>query len=85
DARLPELLFRYRARNFPHTLTLDEAERWQLFCKQRLTDPQFGAPNTLDAFEQALTQALSGATGAQQALLAQWQAHAQQLVKRLSL
>ncbi|MDO8697378.1 MAG: exodeoxyribonuclease I [Pseudomonas sp.] len=85
DARLPELLFRYRARNFPHTLTLDEAERWQLFCRQRLTDPQFGAPNTLDAFEQALTQAFSGATGAQQALLAQWQAHAQQLAKRLSL
>ncbi|OHC29369.1 MAG: exodeoxyribonuclease I [Pseudomonadales bacterium RIFCSPLOWO2_12_59_9] len=85
DARLPELLFRYRARNFPHTLTLDEAERWQLFCRQRLTDPQFGAPNTLDAFEQALTQALSGATGAQQALLAQWQAYAQQLARRLSL
>ncbi|MFZ3183406.1 MAG: exodeoxyribonuclease I [Pseudomonas sp.] len=85
DARLPELLFRYRARNFPHTLTLDEAERWQLFCRQRLTDPQFGAPNTLDAFEQALTQALSGAAGAQQALLAQWQAYAQQLAKRLSL
>ncbi|MDO9322166.1 MAG: exodeoxyribonuclease I [Pseudomonas sp.] len=85
DMRLPELLFRYRARNFPHTLTLEEAERWQLFCKQRLTDPQFGAPNTLDAFEQALTQALSGATAAQQAFLAQWQAHAQQLAKRLSL
>ncbi|MDO8332974.1 MAG: exodeoxyribonuclease I [Pseudomonas sp.] len=85
DTRLPELLFRYRARNFPDTLTLEEAERWQLFCKQRLTDPQFGAPNTLDAFEQALTQALSGATAAQQAFLAQWQAHAQQLAKRLSL
>ncbi|MBX9753206.1 MAG: exodeoxyribonuclease I [Pseudomonadaceae bacterium] len=85
DARLPELLFRYRARNFPQTLTPDETERWQLFCKQRLTDPQFGAPNTLEAFEQAAIQALSGATVAQQALLAQWQAHAQQLATRLSL
>lgn len=85
DARLPELLFRYRARNFPKTLTLGEAERWQLFCKQRLTDPQFGAPNTLEAFTQALTQALPGATPAQQSLLAQWQAYAQQLATRLSL
>jgi exodeoxyribonuclease-1 len=83
DPRLPELLFRYRARNFPHTLTLDEAERWRLFCKQRLTDPQYGAPNTLEAFEQASVQALSGATVAQQALLALWQAYAQQLAKRL--
>jgi exodeoxyribonuclease-1 len=85
DARLPELLFRYRARNFPNTLTVEEVARWQLFCKQRLTDPQFGAPNTLDAFEQALAQAMLEATEPQQALLGQWQAYAQQLASRLML
>ena len=29
DARLPELLLRYRARNFPQTLNAEEQQRWQ--------------------------------------------------------
>jgi exodeoxyribonuclease I len=32
DSRLPEMLFRYRARNFPSTLSSDELGRWKLFC-----------------------------------------------------
>lgn len=39
DDRLPEMLFRYRARNFPATLTDDELQRWRLFCQQRLVEP----------------------------------------------
>ena len=39
DARLDEMLFRYRARNFPATLTPDELGRWQEFRQQKLTDP----------------------------------------------
>lgn len=35
DNRLPELLFRYRARNFPHTLTAEEQSHWQEFCQLR--------------------------------------------------
>jgi len=31
DARLPEMLFRYRARNHPHTLTPDEELRWDVY------------------------------------------------------
>ncbi len=85
DERLPELLFRYRARNFPQTLTAAEAMRWQLFCKQRLTDAHYGAPNTLEAFAQALEQALVAAGPEQQALLGHWQHYAQQLAKRLGL
>lgn len=38
DKRLPELLFRYRARNFPETLTATEYEKWQEFCRARLAD-----------------------------------------------
>ena len=33
DPRLPEMLFRYRARNFPHTLNETELMRWQHHCK----------------------------------------------------
>ena len=37
DSRLDEMLFRYRARNWPDSLNPDEKEEWQDFCKQRLT------------------------------------------------
>jgi exodeoxyribonuclease-1 len=36
DARLPELLFRYRARNWPETLDPAEAGRWNAFRRRRL-------------------------------------------------
>lgn len=36
DPRLPELLFRYRARNWPSTLTHPEQERWNHYRTQRL-------------------------------------------------
>ncbi|MBB3047740.1 exodeoxyribonuclease-1 [Litorivivens lipolytica] len=36
DKRLPELLFRYRARNFPDTLSEEEQAHWREFCHQRV-------------------------------------------------
>ena len=36
DARLPELLFRYRARNWPDSLLPVEHERWNAYRRQRL-------------------------------------------------
>ncbi|MBO9664501.1 exodeoxyribonuclease I [Dokdonella sp.] len=36
DSRYAELLFRYRARNWPETLDADERVRWQAFCRRRL-------------------------------------------------
>ena len=36
DKRLPELLFRYRARNWPNTLSSRETERWEQWRLQRL-------------------------------------------------
>lgn len=36
DGRLPELLFRYRCRNYPESLTKAELERWQTFCREKL-------------------------------------------------
>jgi exodeoxyribonuclease I len=43
DPRLPELVFRYRARNFPATLTPEEGERWLLHRQARLLYGQAGA------------------------------------------
>ncbi len=42
DQRLPELLLRYKARNFPKTLTEEESLQWQEFCYQKLTEPEEG-------------------------------------------
>ncbi|MFT3665051.1 exodeoxyribonuclease I [Piscinibacter sp.] len=36
DARLEEIVFRYRARNFPETLSQDERERWEQHRAERL-------------------------------------------------
>ena len=36
DNRLEEMLFRYRARNWPETLNQEEQEEWQQYCQQRL-------------------------------------------------
>ncbi len=49
DPRLDELLFRYRARNFDHTLTDAERERWQQHLADRLLHGQGGAL-TLERF-----------------------------------
>jgi exodeoxyribonuclease-1 len=43
DPRLEELLFRYRARNFPDTLTEDERERWEAHRAARLMEGEGGA------------------------------------------
>ncbi|MGZ8190564.1 MAG: exodeoxyribonuclease I [Methylococcaceae bacterium] len=50
DARLPEMLFRYRARNYPNTLNPDEMQKWKEFCAHRLTDSQAGAGITFDCY-----------------------------------
>lgn len=36
DGRYNELLFRFRARNYPDTLTPREQTRWQTFCRNKL-------------------------------------------------
>ncbi len=43
DARLEELLFRYRARNFPDTLGDEEGTRWHAHCAARLHGGAGGA------------------------------------------
>ncbi|MGF6112419.1 exodeoxyribonuclease I [Pseudomonas frederiksbergensis] len=85
DERLPELLFRYRARNFPDTLNFEEQERWRMFCQQRLSAAEWGAPNTLESFAQAAAQLANSATSFQQEVLNEWQHYVQGLRKRLSL
>ncbi len=48
DERLTTLLFRFRARNYPHTLTNDEQQKWQQYCQNKLL---YGGKGILSADE----------------------------------
>jgi len=48
DERLSVLLFRYRARNYPHTLTSAEQVQWQQYCQSKL---QYGGKGILSLDE----------------------------------
>lgn len=85
DPRLTELLFRYRARNFPASLSEIEREQWRTFCQQRLKDEAMGAPLTLAAFETALAEAMVSADGGRRALLEEWQGYAREVRQRLEM
>lgn len=61
DPRYRDLLFRYRARNWPQTLTPDEQRRWLQFRRQRLTHETPLTTLTLDRYFAEIT-ALRGAT-----------------------
>jgi exodeoxyribonuclease I len=39
DARLSEMLFRYRARNFPETLNQQEVKRWNEYRQEKFSNP----------------------------------------------
>lgn len=55
DARLPELLWRYRARNFPQSLSGPERQRWMEFCRHRLRQPAEQL-HGFDSFRQRLAE-----------------------------
>jgi exodeoxyribonuclease-1 len=73
DTRLPELLFRYRARNWPHTLTHAERVRWDDYRRLRLFTESGLSELTWDGFraELSLLRAQHAGDGARLALLDQ--------------
>jgi exodeoxyribonuclease-1 len=57
DPRLEELLFRYRARNFAHTLDADDQARWQQHLATRLHQGPAGGLSLAAFFERIDTLA----------------------------
>ena len=55
DKRLPEMLFRFRARNYPETLNADEQAQWLEHCRARLVDGESGHFN-LESFHAEIAQ-----------------------------
>jgi exodeoxyribonuclease-1 len=70
DERLDELLFRYRARNFPQSLRAEELARWRLHCAARLQAPA-GGGLSLEVFRQQVEKLEQGADDRGRGLLAQ--------------
>tara|TARA_R110002072_G_scaffold5811_2_gene36146 strand:- start:30526 stop:31974 length:1449 start_codon:yes stop_codon:yes gene_type:complete len=73
DKRLPEMLFRYRARNYPDSLTPDERALWEEYRFQRLTEPEFGAGYCMEEFQDDIESLTASGelAPAQQALMEQ--------------
>jgi exodeoxyribonuclease I len=70
DARFTELLFRYRARNWPQTLTAEESDRWEALRRERLTTVNDASLLTLEAyFDLIAQQRLLPNTSATQSIL----------------
>lgn len=58
DPRVPEMLFRYVARNYPQHLAEADQQRWLQFCRDRLLDAEGDSRHlTLERFEAALGEA----------------------------
>jgi len=73
DKRLPEMLFRYRARNFPDSLSPEEHAQWEEFRFLRLTEPDAGGSICMEEFHALIEQLMSGGelSPARQALMQQ--------------
>jgi len=54
DARLPEMLFRYRARNYPETLSAEERAHWEEFRFARLTEPDAGGSICMEQYQETI-------------------------------
>lgn len=74
DKRLPEMFFRYRARNYPDTLSAEELARWDRFRAARLADPEAQA-----RYQHGLDEARERGDGQQQLLIDEVEAYVQQL------
>jgi exodeoxyribonuclease-1 len=63
DPRLPELLFRYRARNWPETLSADETRRWNQHCRRQREDSDAGKGLSLTGYYERIASLRSERAG----------------------
>jgi exodeoxyribonuclease-1 len=79
DDRIPEMLFRYRARNFPETLSAEEQRLWNEYRQQKFNDPASGI-RTLNQVNARIEELRidPNITGIQLAVLDELEKHLQQ-------
>ncbi|WP_024890479.1 exodeoxyribonuclease I [Luteimonas huabeiensis] len=86
DPRLVELLFRYRARNWPELLTPEERARWDDYRRRRLAEGSELSEQSLPAFfaEIAALRAARAGQGEVQALLDRLEAWGREIAASLA-
>ncbi|MGK0673126.1 MAG: exodeoxyribonuclease I [Halothiobacillaceae bacterium] len=87
DARLRELMFRYRARHFPATLAAEERERWHNLRASRLLHEEGGAGMWAERFFTSIKalRADSSSTGREWLILDQVEAWGRSLLNEAGL
>lgn len=83
DPRLKEMLFRYRARNYPQTLNTAELERWHADCATRLTESGHNSLTLTEFFEKLRFLQSDGVADPE--ILASLHEFAEDKMKRLSI
>jgi len=80
DNRIPEMLLRYRARNYPETLSSNERQQWDEYRKQKFSDPAYGI-RTLNQVKASIEELriAPDTTGHQLAVLDELEKYLQQL------
>jgi hypothetical protein len=73
DRRIPEMLFRYRARNWPEGLSADEGQAWEEYRRHRLTAADGGGSIQLSGYRKELARLMvePSVTPAQREILSQ--------------
>ena len=84
DSRLPEMVFRYLARNYPECLQSSERERWEVQRRARLTGADGSGARDIASYRAALDAAqCAAAEGAPaEALLRELRAYGEELLAR---
>jgi exodeoxyribonuclease-1 len=84
DRRLPEMVFRYRARNYPETLSAPERSRWEAQRRARINGQDGTAARSIEAYEAAIDalEPLVAAEPAAGALLRELRADGRELLAR---
>lgn len=82
DHRIPEMLLRYRARNYPQTLTESEKIQWEEYRKDRLTKEDGGGSITLEGYFEriAVLRASGGLNSTKQTILDELERYAEMLI-----
>ena len=56
DKRVPEMLFRHVARNWPQVLSVEEKARWKSFCASRILSPPGGVMINWDFYNRKIKE-----------------------------
>jgi exodeoxyribonuclease-1 len=85
DPRYPELLFRYRAVNWPRTLSPPERARWRMQRERRLIGHDDAVTLNLERYEARIAELRAAATGPKLALLDRYLDWGRQLTAEFAL